>query len=262
MNTEVQSISRLPIEHWKTEHLRLTLFPDEDIEDLEQNWWYDLVGELPEAGSLRPKMRGRQEQGAFEKGKLVLTLRPRRIDWMYSIDLQREPDVEGIFTIGHFHESLDQFSTLMSKWFGVDTCPSAKRLAFGAILLYIVKDRQAGHRQLSAYLHDVKVDAENSTDLSYRINRPRPTTTEIAGLKINRLSAWSVAGMTIMQGEFEAAPPSAEVFQEPERFACRLALDINTDREFEEHFVRTQLPTVFRELTDLGQEIVREGDIP
>lgn len=39
----------------------------------------------------------------------------------------------------------------MLRWFEFDTCPFLQRLAFGAILLHPVKDKQTGYRQIAAY---------------------------------------------------------------------------------------------------------------
>jgi hypothetical protein len=48
----------------------------------------------------------------------------------------------------------------------------------------------------------------------------------------------------------------------PLYFACRLELDINTVPEFQDEFDRGRLPSILRELADLGLEIANRGDIP
>jgi len=163
-------------------------------------------------------------------------------------------------TIGPVREALDIFSPLMRRWFELESCPPVQRLAFGAILRQPVNDQQSGYRQISAYLPFVKLDAENSSDFSYQINRPRVSTSGFAELKINRLSKWSVvAGQSI---QFAVGLTSARYLPGRAYFACHLEVDINTAAEFQGELPRDQLPQIFQELVDLGIEIAREGDIP
>jgi hypothetical protein len=44
--------------------------------------------------------------------------------------------------------------------------------------------------------------------------------------------------------------------------ACCIELDINTSPDYQEDLPKEKLPQIFRELVDLGKEIVKEGDIP
>jgi hypothetical protein len=57
-------------------------------------------------------------------------------------------------------------------------------------------------------------------------------------------------------------PESVESIFEAEYFACRIELDINTVPDFPGELDREILQPIFGDLVDLGQEIVREGDIP
>lgn len=258
-SSELES-ARLSLTAWQVETLRLTAFPSPAAQVTEPTWWTDLVGEPPETRILHPRKGGWQEKGPFKGGKLVLRVQPNRIDWLFTPVNDQEQEVESFPTIGSFPESLDVFLPLMVRWFDLETCPPVQRLAFGAVLLQPVEDRQAGYRQISPYLPSVQLDPEGSSDFSYRINRPRDSSSGIIGLRINRLSRWSVA--TWRAAEFSVGPALVGYFPGEEHYACRLELDINTVPDFQGELHREQLPQIFEELVDVGKEIATEGDIP
>lgn len=189
--TQQIGVDRPSLGVWQAETMRLTAFPGPAARIAEPTWWADLVGEPPEAKISRPRKGGQQEEGIFEGRKLVLVVEPSRIDWLLIPADHQDGEMGDIPTIGSFPEALDAFSQLMLRWFALGTCPPVRRLAFGAILLQPVEDRQTGYRQISAYLPSVRLDPEGSSDFSYQINRPRDSTSGISGLRINRLSKWS-----------------------------------------------------------------------
>jgi hypothetical protein len=252
-------VDRRPLEAWQAEILRLTAFPSPAAQLGEPTWWRDLIGEHPETRISRPRRGGQQEEGRFEGRKLVLRVEPTRIDWLLAPIDDQAREVEGVPTTGPFPESLQIFLQLILRWFELETCPPVQRLAFGAILLLPVENPQAGYRQISTYL-PLQLDPEGSSDFSYQINRPRDSTSGISSLKINRLAKWSVLSLTM--GELSLGPTSVDYSARQIHHVCRLELDINTALDFRGELSREQLPQIFQELVNLGQEIVREGDIP
>jgi len=250
---------RRPPAAWQAQTLRLTAFPSPAVQLGEPTWWKDLVGEPPETKISQPRIGGQQEEGQLDEGrKLILRVEPTRIDWLLTPD-DRAREVKGIPTTGSFPESLQTFLQLMRRWFELATCPPAQRLAFGAILLLPVENQQAGYRQISAYL-PFPLDPEGSSDFSYQINRPRDSTSGISGLRINRLSRWSVARLTM--GDITFGPASVSYAARHIHHACLLELDINTTPDFQGELSREQLLPIFQELVNLGQEITEKGDIP
>lgn len=253
------TVNRPALEAWQAQILRLTAFPSPAAQVTEPSWWTDLVGQPPETRTLQPKRGGQHEEGRFEGRKLVLRVEPTRIDWLFTpIDDGEEGEI--FSTIGTFPESLTAFLRLMFHWFEIETCPLVQRLAFGAILLQPVEDRQAGYRLVSTYLPSVQLDAEGSSDFLYQINRPRNSDSGITALRVNRLSKWSVAARR--RAEFSLGPGGVGYFPGQEHFACCLELDINTVADFQGELHREQLPRIFEELVELGKEIAAEGDIP
>ena len=243
---------------WYFEMLRLTGFPTPDFQIKEPTWWNDIVGEPSETRLLQTRKGHFQDAGPFNEGELILRIEPSRIDWLFkTID---RPEGESKTSIGLFLDSSDIFTKLMNKWFALETCPALQRLAFGAILFQTVENRKAGYKQISKYLKSVELDPEGSSDFSYRINRPRDANTDISGLKINRLSNWSVQTSRLI--EFSVAEKNIPVFKGPQYFVCRLELDINTVPESTERLDSHVLGKVFEELVSFGLEIAEKGDIP
>lgn len=251
--------ARLSLEAWQAEILRLTAFPSPAAQLGEPAWWKDLVGEPPETKISQPRAGGRQEEGQFEGRKLVLRVEPTRVDWLFTPIDDQAQGVKGIPTTGAFPESLRIFLQLILRWFKLETCPPVQRLAFGATVLLPVENLQAGYRQISVYL-PFQLDPEGSSDFSYQINRSRDSVSGIRGLRINRLSKWAVVRVTM--GELALGPAVVGYSARQIHHACRLELDINTAPDFQGELSREQLPQIFQELVNLGQEIIREGDIP
>lgn len=255
-------INRLPLSAWHAESLRLTAFPITATPLKDSNWWTELMGEPAETKTAQPKLDRRTEQGLFSGAKLVNQVQPNRIDWLIQL-ADHESGPIGFPTIGPFLEVIEPFVELMLRWFNLKTCPELKRLAFGPILVHPVDSHAAGYRQLSAYLPNVKLDPEGSSDFLYQINRVRDSTSKIDGLRINRLSKWSVA--TVQTIGFFVGPIS-DISISMDKVglfrACRLDLDINTAAEFTGPLPKKQLSLIFQELVDLAKEIAVEGDIP
>ena len=244
---------------WHAESLRLTAFLSANAKIPEPTWWKDLTGKTPDTKNLRLNKGEQEEIGTFNNGQLILRIQPIRIDWLFA---GVEDQKEGIEcpTIGSFPEALDQFGKLMSTWLNSSSCPSIQRLAFGAVLLQPVTDQRAGYAALADYLHSVEVDL-NSTDFMYQINRARDYSAQVKGLRINRLSKWSVASMQRIG--IEIKPTSTQGHQIGSvQFFFRLELDINSNADFPSELPSQQLARIFQTFTEFAKEIAAEGDIP
>lgn len=243
---------------WNANVLRLTAFPSPGSSVDAVKWWSDVVGGSPDVKNLQPKIGGSNESGSFEGGRLILQVNPSRVDWIFVAKEDLEAGQEVMPVIGPFDSALGKFLPIVKRWTGVDTIPSLGRLAFGAVLLLAVKDRKSAYVTLSSYLHNVKINSEESTDLFYQINRPRDSKGKIRGLKINRLSKWSVLEVNIGI----MTPPGPFVFgAAKENIVCQLELDINTAADFKGTINKGDIQNVFQELVDLGKEIAARGDI-
>lgn len=239
---------------WQAANLRLTAFTVSPLKISDPAWWEEIVGQPAETKLQKALVR--QETAPFENGKLSLAIHSGRIDWTFNSPDVTGENVEQLPLIGLFPESLEKFSKITHAWLSAKSCPPLKRMAFGAILWQPVTDVKTGYRNMASHLPFVKVDVEGSSDFLYQINRPRMSKRGIPGLKINRLSKWSVG--TIKLVGLEAATQQ-NVASHQETF-CSLEMDINTDLEFSGELPQGKLSEIFRELIDLGSEIAEKGD--
>jgi hypothetical protein len=249
---------RAPILAWQAEHLRMTAFPSPAASLGNQSWWADLVGDSPETVISRPRMGGVQAAGPFEGKTLVLSVEAARIDWRFSAIADPVGGGEQYPLLGPFSEALAPFNRIMLRW--LEMSPPIQRIAFGAVLFLPVESRQAGYRQLTAYLPGVRLDPDGSSDFLYQINRPRDSRCGIPGLRLNRLSKWSVAYWAKVG--LSVGPGVLGYSEGPPEHSCRLELDINTVPDFQGELPQGQLPQLYQELVDLGSKIVEQGDIP
>jgi hypothetical protein len=244
---------------WMTEHLRLTAFPQDTDHSHEEVTWEKLIGTPPETRQQRPHDRATLEAGELDSGWLTLEVSPPRINWRLMAKPSTDVPPSGIAEIGTFRDTRETFFHLMNRW--LRTSPPLTRLAFGAKLWTSVADRQDGYKELDRLLPGIQIDSEGMSDFFYRVNRRRFSGSGIEGLKINRLSTWYFASMSILT--VHVSPGVKQVHETGELGnACMLELDINTDPEFAKRLTKRIVPKLLQELVDLGVEISEHGDQP
>ena len=249
--------ARVPPSDWRVEFLRLTLFPS-NIPEGSDDWFSQLVGEPPDATVSHPKTGSRRDELRSEGRYLALEISPTRIDLRLSADPTVDIETEVPLELGPFPEAKEYFCKLAQKWFSLETCPSSLRIAFGGVVVLPTDDRTSGYKQLQAYLPAVRLDPDASSDFSYRINRPRRSRSDIPDLLVNRLNTWSVR--VIQRSMLTLRPNEASQTLGPQHRACRLEFDINTASEYDGEFSPDVGQTLFAELVDLAEEIIRDGD--
>jgi hypothetical protein len=255
--------------NWEVEVLRLTAFPAVPLDYRQSGWWENVVGEPPETESTQPRTSLHEEVGPLGESGAGLNLRiqPERIDWLVTKHLPGAagaPLIESasLPTFGSFESALQSIRDIAIKWF--PEAPSIQRLALGAVLLLPAANRQEGYEILGRLLPALEVDPENSTDLSYSINRPRLSKAVGPSLRINRLSRWSVVQLVgfRLQVPTNAGDISKPLTQDSELTAARLELDINTSADHRESFLPGLLVPILDELTEMAIEVAGKGDVP
>lgn len=245
------------VDAWHVETMRVTAFPGDVVSTEQLSWWEDTVGFPPETVQSRPRTGQYQARGDFEGRQLILQVQPGRIEWTLRPIMKAE-DEPGLPLLGPFSEVVASLSKVVVPW--LPKAPALNRFAFGAALLQPVESVRSGYALIQKYLPAVRVDPDGSSDLFYQINRRRPSVTRIDGLRMNRLSKWSVqlaeiVTMTVGSGNVVTRALGTEA-------ACRLELDINTTPDFAGAFPPDQLRALLQEMIDLGHEIAQKGDIP
>jgi len=202
------------------------------------------------------------EEGPWNGGSLVLSAALDRFDWSLQASEQTTGE-EPPLSIGAFDPLSDELNRLIAGWFA--SCSNCSRLAFAGSLLLPVTSVLGGYKVLSELLKTVRIDAEGSSELMYQINRPRPSKLGIEGLRINRISRWSVIRVQRVTTSFAlmGGEPGPQTFQELDPlFFCKLDFDVNTSPHFSEGLPRDRLPELMTELLCLAKEICTNGDIP
>ena len=241
---------------WQVESLRLTLFRAKPIETVIP-LWETLTGEKPEKVDSQPRANIIVENGTVVLGSLTHISDPSRISWNLSPSQEQQQKTVSFPTLGSLFETKGQFIKMMNGWLSSDAVPETNRIALGSVSTIVNDNRALAYKQLSALLHHVTMDIENSTDFFYQINRPIQSTLE-PDLMINRLSKWNavhVMGFGLLVGETPEVIPHNKGY-----VATRLELDINTHQSNKKIFSKEKLIPLLQELSKLGDQISTEGD--
>lgn len=244
------------LEAWNAIGLRCTVFLAPGPIGDQDTWWNEVVGDAPETSTSKLKIGQLLQESPHGDGRLILSIRPGKIDWMWRTGLPEE-SVESIPTIGGFQECCVSFVELLQRWFEMPDIPRLQRIGFGGIIVQPVDDRLAAYKKLSEYLPELKIDGEVSCNLLYQINKPIPAKS-IDDLSVNRLCKWSALqvgsySMTIVDG-------MPKPFAEGGHFdACQLDFDVNTNGAFDGEFSLEEAWNVFLELVELSKTIAAKG---
>ena len=136
-----EPVNKPDLKAWQAEILRTTCFLSSATQLGTKDWWHELIGKQPENRILRLKESLQQDEGHIDGVKLILGIRPMRIDWIAVPNEDQDR-----FWIGPFQDSLNLFLDLMLRWLKVG--PPLKRLAFGAVLMLPVDDQKSGYAML------------------------------------------------------------------------------------------------------------------
>ena len=134
------------------------------------------------------------------------------------------------------------------------------------MLLEPVENREKGYLRITDYVPSVKIDPQRSEDFLYQINRPRESTV-IKGMRLNRLSKWSVA--SFLPVRFSIGMPQSQPGQPlfyshggTPAMACRAEFDLSTATGIQHELPHDMLQSIFNELVALGSEMAQYGDVP
>ncbi|PYV67023.1 MAG: hypothetical protein DMG96_40570 [Acidobacteria bacterium] len=250
--------------NWQAESLRLTVFLATNVQLRDEGWWTKVAGTDPENRIAKPNRGEIVEAGIFQGNVLTLSVQPGRVDWILGPNMSIEDDLGEIKSVGSFRSAETTFSATMSDW--LKDCPSTVRLAYGAVLLEPVENREKGYLRVAEYVPAVKIDPLGSEDFLYQINRPRESTT-VKGMRLNRLSKWSVASFQPVRfsiGIPQSQPRQPLVYSHGGTLAmaCRAEFDLSTAAGIQQELPHDMLPRIFNELVALGSEIAQYGDMP
>ena len=153
-------------------------------------------------------------------------------------------------------DMFDPFLRIVKNW--LSECPPVNRLAFGATLVMPAADARTGYMAIQPYLHNVRLNPQDTSDFVYRINHPKRSTVS-QGTMINRLNSWTVELVGTVGVTVEPAASKAAANIQGQRHICRLDLDINTAL-LDNGVIKDDTYAIFQELVAEGLEIADKGE--
>ena len=250
-------MSQDPLTTWQIENLRFSVFLAHPTAPEPVGSWVDVVGQ--DADDTRIKGTGEQrvvsQQGPFGGAVMRAEVRRDRFDWHLLPPPPKTPNMKP--TVGAYEKVKDRFRGAMLTWLEA-AHPVANRMAYGAVLSLRSGNRSDSLRVLDSLLSTVKVDAQNTWDFDYSVNRRRGSKS-IGDLMINRLAKWSLGQeiLGVVEVPVGGGQPRIDATTS---YVPMLTLDINTMPEFPGPLNR--LGGLLAELAELGTEIALEGDVP
>lgn len=241
---------------WKVEGLRHSTFVQEPLKIAEISPWQSLFGTSPAERSTRSMEQLVKEEGPYLDGWLSVEARANRIDWRLGLNPSGVP--QPLPVIGAYNQIQENFLNLMQEW--SRTYGSVQRLAYGAVLLLARNSLPDAYSTLNGFLDDVNIDAQNTRDFTYRINKRRISEKLPGGMQINRLSTWSVVEIARIDIDISSGK-TLTVGDVEDGKLCRLELDINTAPEFQGSIDSQQAAILTEELFALAAEIANKGDV-
>lgn len=243
---------------WHVEGLRLSAFLPGQAEPRTDASWGALMDGEPDEQRIQGVglQRVITQHGSFGTGRIRVEKRVGRTDWFF------DPATPPLGAPGHvtapYSPTEEAFRAKMCEWLS-SSRPEVIRLAFGASLSYFAGDLSASLAAVEEMI-PLNLDSRDAMDFVYQINRRRPSRTSDSGLRINRLSRWSIVENVMGAVELQSGGTAPRMVVTDKRYACTLTLDINTVAEHEA--VLADPVSLYTELTEMGNEIVARGDIP
>ena len=214
---------KLPI--WEVGSFRLSAFVDElEMPDL-LVLFKDVSGVDAEKDENDLAHKKRTLFGASKDLQFSITKTPQRIDAV----IFQNPQIAAALRdplphIGDIEDTADLVRNMSYSF--IKSFKNLKRYSVGGVYLLRQQDAKTAYSALASYLPNVKIDLDNSSDLLYRVNRPKTANLGESTCPINRVSTWSVIrGMgfnVALSGKHEPQQTSVSAY------AVRVDTDINT----------------------------------
>jgi hypothetical protein len=238
---------------WQAQLLRFTLFTP-GVSPEFQTIWRNITGRDPDVDENRARESIRRQSGPVGNRQLETVVTLGRVDVVMVPALE---DGLPAMYFGQAEAEIPGFVSLIGPWLDqIAQVVNIVRLAFGAVLLLTVEDRNAGYRELDRLLTSVKVDPVSTREMLYRVNRPKPYAD---GLELNRVTTWNSGTRQTFGLSASAGQPSMPISEE---FYVRLEVDNNTPAQRTEPLEPSKIVPIFQTLVKMALENALRGEIP
>lgn len=157
------------------------------------------------------------------------------------------------FEFGPVGPRLEAFNKVVRPWLA-STDVISNRVAIGMIAAIPMADRIDAHTALQFYIPSVKIDAEHTRDLLYRINRPKRSRSLGAEVELNRMTTWGV----IARVPAHTGTPPSDVGGAYVSVEC----DNSTPAEQQSPLDKSRFVDIYDELTEMALQNLELGELP
>lgn len=245
---------------WQIESLRLTAFLQKSDAKDGDIWFEHYLGVTPDTTEHRRAEGVRIDTSLIDGKRYTLQIRPDRVDWV--IATEPESDEELAHGLGQLSD-INKIVKYLEKW--VSEVKFVTRLAFGVVAKIPANDKADSYEILSKYLHSLKIDPVKSSELTFKINRPRTFEQEDFSIEVNRISIWGairVQRLVQQLGFGQADGTSAGITRVTDVGQwARCELDISTDANRRDEIEEKWRIPLFVALNKMAAEILTDGDI-
>jgi hypothetical protein len=230
--------------------LRITIFPSGALASAD-DLWHRLTGRDPDMDEYRRREGLSRQAGPHGEGELEVRLLPSRVDLVMT-PLATDVAVPKVH-LGPFETEAEAFLALARPWLS-DTGGEILRVAFGGLALHMARDRAEAYELLARYVPSLRVDAEHSKEVLYRVNRPKESK---YGVMLNRITTWTPVSLKI-----DVSSTGSKTLRIAEQNFLRLEFDHNTPAERTEPLAQADIVPIFEELLELAKENAFQGECP
>jgi hypothetical protein len=237
---------------WQIESIRVTAFVKGQLNpNMLETWLEDVSENSPsQINKTYSSFMGISRSAV---GFLRTNWTDNRLDVMLSSEEPRNSQ-----TIAPISEAVSLFHRFVDRIPEIGELALVDRIALGLVLTFQVTSEAEGLEILSPSIVGLNLP-RSARDFLYRVNHPYGSR-NIDGLNINRLAAWSVGQMMLIQVKIKPDGSHVEQTISEAPSAIRLELDINTDKAMQLGADLEQLKNLLNELEVIALNVASEGE--
>jgi len=232
------------LEDWYVTNIRLTCFADLSDAELLVRILNDAFGGDFEKETKYPRQNRVDLEYITDDKLYQVEIMSNRFNLFCHAQADPEAQPTSFPHLGTIEDVERWFLDLSASVLSSKDLPTIQRLAFGPMFQQPAESRDDAYKQLSKYLR-FELDAENSSDFLYRINRPKNDEYKGKDLKINRVATWSCPFYGVQKFSGTVAQSGRLDF-----YSLGMDLDINTDATVEGDFDEEILDTLKKHAHD------------
>jgi hypothetical protein len=243
---------------WSARTLRLTVFLQSPVDAIAPDTWKCATGASePAFDQAQPPLLSRIQGGPVGPGFLTLHVQglAQRLDWIMGPPPPSDTSQNPLsLEFGPIEPALEAFTNVVRPWLA-STDIISNRLAVGVVAAIPMPDRLAAYKTLQDFVPSVKIDAEHTRELLYRINRPKLSRSLGAEVELNRVTSWGATRLQI-------AGPTGVLLTGVGGSYLSVECDNSTPVEQEGPLDKSKFVDIYDELIEMALQNLELGELP